>query len=706
MTVHRILIAALVLAWGVASPALAQDDPPPAAPVVAQNAPTGVQRPVVRLASPGDVLGVEVTTDNDGRAVYSVSRLGRPVIEPSRLGFLLVDAPKLERNLTIVGQATRTVDETWEQPWGERRFMKNHFNEVRISFAEPRGLQRRFDVVFRLYDDGLGFRYEFPEQPNLRTLRITDELTEFALADAGEAWWAPAFDWNREEQIYRHTPIDQVTSAQTPMTVRTGDGLHIAFHEAALVDYSGMNLTRTGEGRFRAALTPGIGDAKVIRDAPFPTPWRTMQIADSAGGLIMSDLILNLNEPNRLGDVSWFEPAKYIGVWWQMHLGTATWSSGAAHGATTETTRRYIDFAAEHGFRGVLVEGWNLGWDGDWFGNGGDFSYTQAYPDFDLEGLAAYARARGVHLIGHHEMSANVAHYESQMQAGFDLYERLGVDVVKTGYVADAGQARLADPEGRIRYAWHESQAMAQHHQRVIEAAAEHRIAVNAHEPIKDTGLRRTWPNIISREGARGMEYSAWGVPPNPPGHEVTLAFTRLLAGPMDFTPGIFDMRTQPNSGVLSTIAKQLALYVTIYSPIQMAADLLENYEANPGPFQFIKDVPTDWADTRVLNGEVGDFVTIARRDRNSRDWYLGSISDEQGRVLTAPLGFLEPGVRYRAQIYRDGPNADWREGDGRSRTDIVIETREVTAADTLTLRLAPGGGQAIRFTPLGRTRR
>ena len=653
----------------------------------------------VGIASPGKVLSVEVDTDNDGRVSYQVKRFGRTVIAPSRLGFMLVDAPKLERGFALAKVSERSHDRTWEQPWGERRFVRDRHNEMRVRMTEKGGAKRGLDVVFRVFDDGVGFRYEFPAQAALADVRIADELTEFAIADAATAWWIPAFEWNREEYLYNKTPVTAVGTAQTPMTIRTDDGLHIAFHEAALIDYSGMNLTHMGGGRFRAALTPGTDGPKVARAAPFATPWRTMQIADSAGGLVTNDLVLNLNEPNKLGDVSWFEPFKYVGVWWEMHLDRKSWASGTKHGATNANVREHIDFAAQHGFRGVLVEGWNVGWDGDWFGNGETFSFTKPYPDFDIEALAAYAKSKGVRLIGHHETSANAAHYEAQMEAGLDLYCRLGIDAVKTGYVADAGQAKVLGPDGRIHYAWHEGQAMARHHLKVIQEAAKRRIAINAHEPLKDTGWRRTWPNAVAREGARGMEFSAWGDPSNPPEHEANLVFTRMLAGPMDYTPGIFGMKTRSPQGVQTTWAKQLALYVVIYSPIQMAADLLENYRANPKPFQFIKDVPVDWAETRVVNGEIGDFVTIARKDRDSENWYLGAVTDEEGRLLSAPLSFLTQGRRYRAQIYRDGPAADYR----TKPDDVVIEERVVTSADTLQLRLAPGGGQAIRLVALGR---
>ena len=657
-------------------------------------APTPPVPPTVGIASPDGGLSVEVTTDNDGRPSYAVLRDGKPVVTPSRLGFLFLDAPKFERNLIIAAHHDRSSDGTWEQPWGERRRIRNHYNELRVTLAEKNALKRSLDVVFRVYDDGLGFRYEFPDQAALKEVRIGDELTEFNIAEPATAWWIPAGEWNREEYLYHRTPVQEVGDAQTPITLRTDNGLHISIHEAELVDYAGMNLTRIEDRKFRAMLTPGIGDGKVIRTAPFNTPWRTLQIADNAGDLVTSSLILNLNEPNKLGDVSWVKPMKYVGVWWEMHLDKKTWASGPKHGATNENVMRHIDFAAKHGLGGVLVEGWNVGWDGDWFGNGEDFSFTRPYPDFDIEKLAAYAKSKHVRLIGHHETSGNAAHYESQMGAGFDLYQRLGIDAVKTGYVADAGQAKVMGLDGKVHYAWHEGQDMARHHLKVVTEAAKRHIAVNAHEPIKDTGLRRTYPNWISREGARGMEFSAWGQPGNPPEHEANLVFTRLLAGPMDYTPGIFGMKTRAPDGVATTWAKQLALYVVIYSPIQMAADLLENYEANPGPFKFIEDVPVDWEDTRVLNGEIGDFVTIVRKDRHSDDWYLGAISDEEGRELKAPLSFLDPGRKYVAQIYRDGEHADWK----RAPQDIVIEQREVTSADSLTLRLAPGGGQAIRF--------
>jgi alpha-glucosidase len=656
-------------------------------------------RTVATLDSPGKILRVELSLD-DGRLAYRVLRFGEPVISDSRLGFLLREGGRLERNLSIVTQSTRTSDETWEQPWGESRYVRNHYTELTARIAERGRFQRQFDVVFRLYDDGLGFRYAFPAQAGLDTVTIDDELTEIAIADEATAWWIPAGEWNRYEYLYQRTPAEAIGQAHTPVTLRTRDGLHLALHEAALVDYASMWLRRVDGQRFKAQLSPASEGWKVQRRAPFATPWRSIRIADSAAQLYESNLELNLNEPNALGDVSWFQPAKYVGVWWSLHLETESWASGAKHGATTANTRRYIDFAAEHGFRGVLVEGWNPGWDGDWFANGWGFDFTRATKDFDLEALAAHARERGVHLVGHHETGCAVSHYERQLGAALDLYAQHGVDVVKTGYVCDAGQIERQDtPKGPIIREWHDGQWQSRHHLRVVQEAAKRHIAVNPHEPIKDTGLRRTYPNWIAREGARGMEYNAWGQPPNPPEHEANLVFTRMLSGPMDFTPGIVSLKGRGGAPIRSTLAKQLALYVVLYSPLQMAADLPEHYLAQPEAFRFIKDVAVDWDTTRVLNGEVGDYATIVRKDRRSDAWFLGSVTDEHGRVLPVSLSFLTPGRRYRAEIYRDGDGAHWRDAPFA----FVRETSEVGSADTLTLKLAAGGGQAIRFVPLGR---
>ncbi len=657
------------------------------------------------VSSPGAVLKVEVSVIA-GRPSYRVWRFGEPVIAQSRLGFVLKDEGKFDRNFELTGSATASSDSTWEQPWGERRFVRNHYNELKLRLTEVSGAQRALDLTFRVYDDGLGFRYEFPDQAALRDVVIDDELTEFTIAPPATAWWIPAghpqADNDLEILVHR-TPLTEVSTTHTPLTLRTDRGLHIALHEAALIDYAGMRLARIDGQQLRAALAPAAEGWKVRRSAPFATPWRTLVIADSAGALYMSDLTLNLNEPNALGDVSWVKPGKFIGIWWDMHLNRWTWEAGAKHGATTEHARRYIDFAAANGFRGVLVEGWNRGWEGEWYGRGDKFSFTEAYPDFDLPGLAAYARFRGVHLIGHHETGGNIGHYEAQLAAALDLDASLGIDSVKTGYVADANQIRRLDERGVERREWHDSQVMVRHYLRVVTEGAKRHIAIDTHEPIKDTGLRRTYPNWLTREGARGMEYNAWGQPVNPPEHEANLVFTRMLAGPFDFTPGIFALDpTRPGSRVKTTLAKQLALYVVLYSPLQMAADRIENYEARPEPFRFIRDVPTDWSETLVLNGEVGNYATLVRKDRRSDDWYLGSITDDEGRLLTVSLGFLDPARRYRATIYRDAANAHWRDAP----EEITIEEREVGNADMLTLRLAAGGGEAIRFAALPGNRR
>jgi len=652
---------------------------------------------VAAVASPDGRLRVELDI-HEGRLGYRVLRDGAPLIATSRLGFLLREGEKLERNMALTSADTSTHDETWEQPWGERRFVRDRHNALRARVTETLNAKRALDLEFRVFDDGIGFRYAFPDQPQLKDVVILDELTEFDIVPAATAWWIPAGEWNRYEYLYNETPLREVAMAHTPMTLRTDNGLHLAFHEAALVDYAAMWLRRVEGHRLRAELSRASEGWKVRRTAPFATPWRTVRIAETAGGLYESDLELNLNAPNVLGDVSWFKPSKYVGVWWSLHLDTETWATGAKHGATTANTRRYIDFAAKHGFRGVLVEGWNPGWDGQWFGNGWNFDFTRALPDFDIDALSAYAKAKGVHLVGHHETGCAVSHYETQLGEAFDFYAARGVDSVKTGYVCDAGQIERQDAPGApVLREWHDGQWMSRHHLRVVQEAAKRKIAINAHEPIKDTGLRRTWPNWVSREGARGMEYNAWGNPPNAPEHEVELVFTRMLSGPMDYTPGILSLqgRGQP---LQSTLARQLALYVVLYSPIQMAADLPEHYAQHRDAFRFIQDVPVDWAQTRVLAGEVGDLAVFARQDRNSNDWYLGAITDEQPRSVDIALDFLAEGRRYRAEIYRDGDDAHYI---GDTRFSFARETRTVRADETLTLNLAAGGGQAIRFVPL-----
>ncbi|MCD2518174.1 glycoside hydrolase family 97 protein [Massilia sp. G4R7] len=659
--------------------------------------PAWAQEVIARAASPGDVIKVEVQKDGMGKLAYTIQRNGKEIISASRLGFNLANARKLDGGFSLRKQAVSMHDSTWEQPWGERQFVRNRYRELRVDLEQKEQAGRQLAVVFRIYDDGVGFRYEFPAQKQLPVAEIIDELTEFNVKSPATAWWIPAAELPGLEEEIREAPLKEIGIANTPLTVRLDDGTHIAFHEAALVDYASMWLRKVDGQKLRAMLAPSPGGPAVVREGAFTTPWRTLQIADNAAGLYMSDLVLNLNEPNRLGDVAWVKPSKFVGVWWQMHLQSGTWNYGPNHAANTANTKKYIDFAAKNGMRGVLVEGWNKGWESNWGHGGADFSFTQPYPDFDLPGLAAYAKSKGVRLIGHHETGANIVAYEKQMDAAYKLYAQLGVDSIKSGYVHEAGSALFPGRDGKPVYGHYDSQEGVRHFLKAVTEAAKYKLSIDTHEPVKDTGLRRTYPNWLTREGARGVEYNAWGNPPNSVDHEAKLVFTRMLSGPMDYTPGVLSLVGADGKTFNSTQAKQLANFVVVYSPIQMAADLPENYDKYPAAFKFIRDVPTDWADTRVVNGEVGKFVTIARKDRHGDGWYVGAVTDGEGRTLPLALDFLDKGKRYTAEIYRDGDNADYRSA---RRFDLVTETKTVTAGDTLQLRLAPGGGQAIRLVP------
>ena len=651
------------------------------------------------VASPDGKTQVSVGVDG-GVLRYSVRRNDANVVTPSRLGFAFKGAPPLVDSLRITGSQRATYDSTWTQPWGEVAKVRDHHNELRVDVAETKAPARHFTVTFRVFNDGLGFRYELPDQPAITDYEISDELTEFTLADNASAWWIasnrPRLD--RSEQLYSEGPVSTLDSVQTPLTMKFSNGLYAVIHEANLVDYPRMFLAgpRMESRTLRAALAPWADGVKVRGHTPLVTPWRTIQLADRIEDLQPQLLTLNLNPPNKLGDPSWIVPQKYVGIWWGMHLNTMTWSSGPKHGATTANTRKYIDFAAANGFKGVLVEGWNIGWDGNWIENKNAFTFTKAYPDYDLPGLAAYAKSKGVGLIAHNETSGGIENYERQLEDAYKLYQSLGIHAIKTGYVADTvggGQS-------------HYGQFAVRHHRKVIETAARYGIMVDAHEPIHDTGERRTWPNMMSREGARGQEYNAWGAEGgNPPEHESILFFTRLLAGPMDFTPGIFDLllkstgegaRTPEQSRPRTTLAKQLALYVVLYSPLQMAADLPENY-ANQPAFQFIKDVAVDWDTTRVITAAIGDYVVVARRQKGAPTWFLGAITDENARTFTVPLDFLTPGKRYEAEVYADGAGANWR----NNPLPVAISRKAVTSATRLTVALAPGGGQAIRIRQL-----
>jgi len=614
----------------------------------------------ISVNAPSDRLSFTLS-DVDGSLKWAATWNGHEIISPSALGLRFAEGRDLTTGLVIAETTITATDTSWEQPWGERTIVRDHHNKLTAKVLHA-DRSPAYTLEVKVFDDGLGFRYLVPATGKRI---ITDEITEFRYDDTSKTWWIPAAGWNRYEELYEETELKAVHRAHTPLTSELpGGGPFISIHEAALVDYAGMWLNQRRRGVLEADLAPWSDGAKVKVNDAFTTPWRTLQVAETAAGLANSDLILNLNAPNKLGDVSWAKPSKYVGIWWCMHIEECTWGSGEKHGATTDRTKAYIDFAAKHGFDGVLVEGWNEGWDGSWFDNGEVFSFTKPYPDFDLEGLAAYAKSKGVYLIGHHETSGAITNYEEQIEAAYALYQRLGIPAIKSGYVADGGDLTRRDADGKAYFEWHDGQF------------------------------------AFSREGARGQEYNAWGQPPNDPAHTTILPFTRMLSGPMDFTPGIFDLNfgkpVTENPRVQTTLAKQLALYVILHSPIQMAADLPRNYEARPEAFQFIKDVPVDWAQSITLDGYPGDFIVTARKDRNSNAWLLGAITNEAGRTIEVDLSFLD-GFAYEAQIYRDGQDADWLTNPYSFET--AFET--VSENDSLTLTLAPGGGTAIAFIPV-----
>ena len=644
---------------------------------------------------------VFTVSDEDNHPHYKVYFQGQPVILPSKLGFTFKDSQPLSEGLKLVDNQRNVVDQTWQQPWGEAKLVRDHHNELLVVFSHSNDSTRSYRLRIRVFNDGLGFRYEFPHLKNDQQTLITGELTEFTIANEKDiqAWWIPAQGWNRYEYLYENSGLNKIDRVHTPFTLKS-DKVHLSIHEAALIDFSSMTLDQQRPGRLKAELVPWSDGIKVKKTGAFQTPWRTIQIADNAVGLLNSRLILNLNEPNQLGDVSWVKPGKYIGIWWGMHLGVNTWGSGPKHGATTMATKAYMDFAADNGFDGVLVEGWNIGWDGSWFTNGDVFDFTQHYPDFNLKAVSEYGKRKGIKLVGHHETSGSVTNYRIQMSEAYDLYQLHGVSQVKTGYVADGGKIKRINDNGVVINEWHDGQFMVNEYLHSITEAAKRKISINTHEPIKATGLRRSYPNWISREGARGQEFNAWGSPPNSPEHTVNLVYTRMLAGPMDFTPGIFNLAYEgldAENRVQTTLAKQLALYVVLYSPIQMAADLPKHYKEKPEAFQFIRDVATDWEQSIALDGEVGDFVVFARQARDSEEWFLGAITDEVERDIEVDLSFLPKDKIFKAEIYRDGDKAHWK----TRPYDIQIELKKVTSKGKLKLKLAASGGTAIRFVPL-----
>lgn len=674
------------------------------------------------LKSPDGNLLMRFEVNGEGTPVYELTYKQKPVLKPSRLG-LEIEGFSLRKAFTLKGVETATFDETWTPVWGEVKAIRNHYNEMTATLHQADG-DRTMVVRFRLYDDGLGFRYEFPQQKSLNYFVIKEEYSEFAMAGDHKAFWIPG-DYDTQEYDYTESRLTEIrglmqtaitpntsqtpfspTGVQTALMMKSDDGLYINLHEAALVDYPCMSLNLDDQTlTFQSWLTPDAQGKKGYMQTPCHTPWRTVIVSDDARRILASHLTLNLNEPCKLDDVSWIRPVKYIGVWWEMISGKSTWAytndlpsvhldvtdytkmkPNGTHAANNEKVRRYIDFAAKHGFDQVLVEGWNIGWE-DWFGNSKDyvFDFVTPYPDFDLKTLNEYAHSKGVKLMMHHETSSSVRNYERHMEKAYKLMNDYGYNAVKSGYVGNI------IPRGEYHY----GQWMVNHYLYAVKKAAEHRIMVNAHEAVRPTGLCRTYPNLIGNEAARGGEYESFGG--NKVFHTTILPFTRLMGGPMDYTPGIFETRLEKvnpgnNSYVHSTLARQLALYVTMYSPLQMAADLPENYERFMDAFRFIKDVAIDWDDSKYLEAEPGRYITVARKAKGTNNWFVGCTANEDGHLSNVSLDFLDPGRKYTATIYADAPTAHYE----KNPQAYTIKQMKVTNKSKLTLRAASGGGYAI----------
>jgi len=666
---------------------------------------------------------MDFTLNTDGVPVYSVSYDQKVIIKPSALGFTFTNNDNFNSNFEIQGSEKRSVDETWKPVWGQVNEIRNHYEEVTVHLKQH-ATNRLLDISFRVFADGVAFRYEFPKQPRIKYFIVTDELTQFNLTGNHKAFWIPG-DYDTNEYPYTTCKISEIDNkelvekstaiavrvapdryaVQTPLMMKTDDGLYINIHEAALVNYPAMQLhVNDSTYQLSARLVPDAYGNKAYLHAPFHTPWRTIIVSDKATDILASNMILNLNGPSAIQNTSWIKPMKFIGVWWEMQTGKGTWSysdypdstdakgnliPNGKHSANTANVKRYIDFASKNGIKGVLVEGWNTGWE-DWFGNWKEnvFDFVTPYPDFNVKEISDYAKAKGVDMIMHNETSGSATNYERQMDTAFRFMKEFGYKAVKTGYV------------GRIipRGEHHDGQWMVNHYLRSIEKAASYEIMIDIHEPMRPTGLQRTWPNFMACEAARGNEYNAFSKG-NAPDHETILPFTRLMGGPMDYTPGIFKLShyaSDTTRRVHTTLAKQLALYVTMYSPLQMAADLPENYEAHMDAFQFIKDVPVDWDDTKILAAEPGDYVVIARKGKGTNSWFLGAITDENARQFVEDLSFLDKGKKYIATIYADAPDADWK------TNPEAYTIRKITVSSTthLSLKLAPGGGAAASIVP------
>ncbi|PKW30139.1 glycoside hydrolase family 97 protein [Flavobacterium lindanitolerans] len=674
------------------------------------------------VQSPSKEIAVTFKLTAEGRPSYSVNYKNKPVIKESLLGIALKETEALETGFEITNTQNKSVDESWKPVLGEQSVIRNIYNQAVFSLVQ-KATGRKLDIVFKVYDEGVAFRYEFPKQDKLNYFIISDEKTEFNLAGNHKTFWIPG-DYDSQEYVYNETKLSEIDNdklnlnngiavksiggryvVQSPLMMKSAEGLYLNIFEAAVVNYPVMHLdVNTSNFKIKSHLVPNaIGD-KAYLQAPAVSPWRTIIVSDDARDIVGSKMILNLNEPSRIEDTSWIKPMKYVGVWWEMHVGVSTWDlSGTQdasqksvgkkpHGATTENTKRYIDFAAKHGFDGVLVEGWNVGWE-DWFGNWKEevFDFVTPYPDFDIQQISDYAKSKNVKMIMHHETSGSVANYERRLDRALNVMKKYGYPAVKTGYV------------GKIipRGEFHDGQSMVNHFNYVPQRAAEYKIMVNSHESSRPTGVSRTWPNYIAAEAARGNEFNGWSNG-NPPTHETILPFTRLLGGPMDYTPGVFEIKmshydASKTEQVHTTLAKQLALYVTMYSPLQMACDLPENYERYADAFQFIKDVAADWDESKYLEAEPGDYLTVARKAKGSENWFVGAITDENPRNTTIPLDFLTPGKKYKAIIYQDGKTAHWE----KNPINYEIKTIEVTSKSKLKLNLAAGGGIAISIFPV-----
>ena len=684
---------------------------------------------LVCLGLAGRVQASEVTSPNgemkltftlrDSKPYYSVSFRGKPVIKPSRLGYELHNAESLLEGFTQTGEKTSTFDETWTPVWGENKTIRNHYKELLVNLIQEK-TGRVMNLRFRVYDEGVGLRYEFPQEGSkLNYFVVKEECTEFALTGDHIAWWIPG-DYDTQEYEYSRSRLSEIrplfkkkvtdnasqtsfseTGVQTSLQLKTDDGLYINLHEAALVNYPAMHLNLDDKNMvFRSWLTPDAQGIKGYLQTPCQSPWRTIMITDDARKVLSSHLILNLNEPCKIKDTSWIHPTKYVGVWWEMISGKGDWAytsqfpsvklgitdyakakPSGRHSANNENVRRYIDFAAQHGFNGVLVEGWNIGWE-DWFGNSKEyvFDFQTPYPDFDIKALNDYAHSKGVKLIMHHETSSSIMNYEKHMDQAYQLMKDYGYDAVKSGYVGNL------IPRGEHHY----SQIAINHYQHAIERAADYKIMVNAHEAVRPTGLCRTYPNLIGNESARGTEYQAFGG--ITPGHTAILPFTRLQGGPMDYTPGIFEMQCSNGSRANSTIGGQLALYVTMYSPLQMAADFPENYEKHLDAFQFIKDVALDWDKSIYLEAEPMEYITAARKAKGSSSWFVGSVTGLKPHNSTLRLDFLDKGKTYVATVYADAPDADYK----TNPQAYTITKGLVTAKSVLKLHSVAGGGYAI----------